>query len=51
MFLYSIYHQRAGNTNRFHMRGGRFHAENTLCIFIYLSLDIILGTYYVGVQL
>ena len=25
-FLYSIYHQRAGKTNLFHMRGGRFHA-------------------------
>ena len=30
-FLYSIYHQRAGKTNLFHMRGGRFHAGNTLC--------------------
>ena len=28
-FLYSIYHQRAGKTNLFHMRGGRFHAGNT----------------------
>ena len=33
MFLYSIYHQRAGKTNLFHMRGGRFHAGNTLCTF------------------
>ena len=32
-FLYSIYHQRAGKTNLFHMRGGRFHAGNTLCTF------------------
>ena len=30
-FLYSIYDQRAGRTNLFHMRGGRFHAGNTLC--------------------
>ena len=29
MFLYSIYHQRAGKTNLFHMRWGRFHAFNT----------------------
>ena len=28
-FLYSIYHQQAGKTNLFHMRGGRFHAFNT----------------------
>ena len=28
-----IYHQRAGKTNLFHMRGGRFHAGNTLCTF------------------
>ena len=28
-FLYSIYHQRAGQTNLFHMCGGRFHAGNT----------------------
>ena len=33
MFLYSIYHERAGKTNLFHMRGGRFHAGNTLCTF------------------
>ena len=32
-FLYSIYHQRAGKTNLFHMRGGRFHAGNTLGTF------------------
>ena len=32
-FLYSIYHQRAGKTNLFHMRGGRFHAFNTWCTF------------------
>ena len=32
-FLHSIYHQRAGKTNLFHMRGGRFHAFNTLCTF------------------
>ena len=32
-FLYSIYHQRAGKTNLFHMKGGRFHAGNTLCTF------------------
>ena len=32
-FLYSIYHQRAGKTNLFHMRGGRFHAGNMLCTF------------------
>ena len=32
-FLYSIYHQRAGKTNFFHMRGGRFDAGNTLCTF------------------
>ena len=32
-FLYSIYHQRAGKTNLFHMRGGRFHAGNTLYTF------------------
>ena len=29
-FLYSIYHQRAGKTNLFHMKGGRFQAGNTL---------------------
>ena len=29
-FLYSIYPQRAGKTNLFPMRGGRFHAANTL---------------------
>ena len=29
--LYSIYHQRAAKTSLFHMRGGRFHAGNTLC--------------------
>ena len=34
-FLYSIYHQRAGKTNLFHMRGGRFHDGNTLCTFKY----------------
>ena len=28
-----IYHQRAGKTNLFRMRGGRFHAGNTLCTF------------------
>ena len=28
-FLYSIYHQRAGKTNLFHMRGARLHAGNT----------------------
>ena len=28
-FLYSIYHQQAGKTNLFHMRGGRFHAGKT----------------------
>ena len=32
-FLYSIYHPRAGKTNLFHMRGGRFHAANTSCTF------------------
>ena len=32
-FLYSIYHQRAGKTNLFHMRGGRFHAGSMLCTF------------------
>ena len=32
-FSYSMYHQRAGKTNLFHMRGGRFHAGNTLCTF------------------
>ena len=32
-FLYLIYHQRARKTNLFHMRGGRFHAGNTLCTF------------------
>ena len=32
-FLYSIYHQRAGKTNLFHMRGGRLHAGNTLGTF------------------
>ena len=32
-FLYSIYRQRAGKTNLFHMRGGWFHAGNTLCTF------------------
>ena len=36
-FLYSIYHQRAGKTNLFHMRGGRFQAGNTLCISLPLS--------------
>ena len=30
-FSYSIYHQRAGKTNLFHMRGARFQAGNTLC--------------------
>ena len=43
-FLYSIYHQRAGKTNLFHMRGGRFHAGNTLCTFnicsVYYDLSI-----------
>ena len=33
MFLHSIYHQRAGKTNLFHMRGGRLYAGNTLCTF------------------
>ena len=33
MSLYSSYHQRAGKTNLFHMRGGPFHAGNTLCTF------------------
>ena len=28
-----LYHQRAGKTNLFHMRGCRFHAGNTLCTF------------------
>ena len=32
-FLYAIYHQRAGKTNLFHMRGGQFHAGNMLCTF------------------
>ena len=32
-FLYSIYHQRAGTPNLFHMRGGQFHAFNTRCTF------------------
>ena len=32
-FLYSIYHQRAGKTNLFHMRGCQFHAFNTWCTF------------------
>ena len=32
-FLNSIYHQRAGKNNLFHMRGGRFYAGNTLCAF------------------
>ena len=32
-FLYSMYHQGAGKTNLFHMRGGRFQAGNTLCTF------------------
>ena len=39
MFLHSIYHQRAGETNLFHMRGGRLHAFNTWCT-IKLVLDI-----------
>ena len=30
---HSIYYQRAGKTIHFHMRGGRFHAGNTLCTF------------------
>ena len=38
-FLNSTYHQRAGKTNLFHMRGGRFHAGNTSCTFkLYLLL-------------
>ena len=39
-FLYSIYHQRAGKTNLFHMKGVRFHAGNTLCTInqVYLVL-------------
>ena len=32
-FLYSIYQQRPGKTNLFHMRGGQFHAGNMLCTF------------------
>ena len=32
-FLYSIYPQRAGKTNLFYKRGGRFHAGNTSCTF------------------
>ena len=32
-FLYSIYHQRAGKTNLFHIGGGRFHAGTMLCTF------------------
>ena len=32
-FMYSIYHQRAGKTNLFHMRGGWFLAFNTWCTF------------------
>ena len=32
-FLYSINHQRAGKTNLFYIRGGRFHAGNMLCTF------------------
>ena len=38
-FLSSIYHQRAGKSNFFHMRGGRFHAGNTLCILLNVSVD------------
>ena len=40
VFLYSIYHQRAGKTNLFHMRGGRFHAGNTLCTVPPLGHDV-----------
>ena len=40
MFLYLIYYQRAGKNNLLHMRGGRFHAGNTLCIFKILQLLI-----------
>ena len=32
-FLYSIYHQRAGKTNLFHMRGVDFIHFNTCCTF------------------
>ena len=35
-FLYSMYHQRAGKTNLFHMRGGRFHDGNS-----YVGLPLI----------
>ena len=38
-FLYSIYHQRVGKTNLFHMRGCRFHVFNTWCTFNTLSLS------------
>ena len=33
LVTYSIYHQRAGKTNLFHMRGCQFHAFNTWCTF------------------
>ena len=47
-FLYSIYHQRAGKTNLFHMRGVRFHAGNTLCTFkssLFFISSLYMNTY------
>ena len=42
MFLCLNYHQRAGKTNLFHMRGARFHAGNTWCTFNCITENSIL---------
>ena len=47
-FLYSIYHQQAGKTNLFHVRGGRFHVFNILDVPLKLDSDcrIYVNTHY-----
>ena len=45
-FLYSMYHQRTGKTNLFHMRGGQFHAGNTLCTFNLTSICKSIGSVF-----
>ena len=40
------YHQQADKTNLFHMRGGRFHAGNTLCTFKFNRVTHFLASTY-----
>ena len=39
IFLYSIYQQRAGQTNLFHIRGVDFTHFNTCCTFKFIEFD------------